>query len=186
MTPQKLLVPLCLAFAAALPALSAHADSGVYIGGGIGRANLEDSAGNPGGVPFDESATAGKAFIGYHLDALPLLKFAAEAGYRDLGKPDARVGGVPVEYHARGFDYGLMGGLGLGPIDVMARVGGMEYRLRKSVGGVTNNYDGHAPVYGVGLWFSVVGVGVRAEYERIKIDELDKTDMFTISAFYQF
>lgn len=183
---QRLFVPLCLTFATAFPAMSSHADSGVYIGGGVGRSNLEDSAGNPGGVPFDESANAGKAFVGYHLDFLPLLKFAAEAGYRDLGKPDTRVGGVPVEYHARGFDYGLMGGLGLGPVDLMARVGGMEYKLRKSVGGVTNDYDGHAPVYGVGAWFTLFGVGVRAEYERIKIDQLDKADMVSVSAFYQF
>ncbi|MEO8164444.1 MAG: outer membrane beta-barrel protein [Betaproteobacteria bacterium] len=186
MNARKLIAPLSLAIALAAPAISAQADSGVYIGGGIGRSNIEDSTGNPGGVSFDESATAGKAFVGYHFDFLPLVKFAAEAGYRDLGKPNGSVAGVPVEYRARGFDYGVMAGLGLGPVDVFARVGGMRYKLDKTVGGVRNDYDGNAPVYGLGVWFTLFGLGVRAEYERIEIDQLDKSDMMTVSAFYQF
>ena len=183
---RKVIDLTCLAFAMIFSGMAARADSGVYVGGGLGKSKIEDSAGNPGGVPFDESATAGKAFVGYHLDFLPIVTFAAEAGYRDFGKPDSRIGGVPVEYRARGFDYGLMGGVGLGPVDLLARVGGMNYRLQKTVGGVRNDYDGNAPVYGVGLWFTLAHIGVRAEYERIKIDELDKAEMVSVSAFYQF
>ena len=186
MNTRKLIAPISLAIAMAFPAAASYADSGVYIGGGIGRSDIEDSTGNPGGVSFDESATAGKLFVGYHLDFLPLVKFAAEAGYRDLGKPEGSVSGVPVEYKARGFDYGVLAGLGLGPVDVFARVGGMRYELEKNVGGVRNDYDGNAPVYGLGVWFSLFGVGVRAEYERVDIDELDKSDMMTVSAFYKF
>lgn len=186
MNHRRLISLAALAFAANLPVMTAHADSGVYIGGGIGKSYIEDSTGNPGGVTFDGSATAGKAFVGYHLDLIPLVKFAAEAGYRDLGKPDGSVAGIPVEYRARGFDYGVMAGLGLGPVDLFARVGGMKYKLEKSIGGVKNNFDGTAPVYGVGVWFTLVGVGIRAEYEKIDIDELDKVHMISVSAFYQF
>jgi hypothetical protein len=186
MSPRKYVCPTIVALAASFTCLSAVADSGIYIGGGLGKSKIEDSTGNPGGVPFNESATGGKAFVGYHLDFLPILTFAAEAGYRDFGKPESTVGGVPVEYRARGFDYGLLGGVGLGPVDLLARVGGMSYRLHKTVGGTTNDYDGNAPVYGVGLWFMVAHIGVRAEYERIKIDELDKAEMVSVSAFYQF
>ncbi len=114
------------------------------------------------------------------------MKFAAEVGYRDLGKPSGTVAGVPVEYQASGFDYGVLAGLGLGPIDLFARVGGMNYDLKKSVGSVNNDYTGTAPVYGIGVWFTLGGLGVRAEYDKIDIEQLDSAEMATISVFFKF
>jgi hypothetical protein len=166
--------------------LSALADSGVYIGGGIGMAELKDSTGNPGGADFKEQDTAWKGFVGYNFDFIPLIKFAAEVGYRDLGSPDGSFNGVPASYKANGVDYAVLAGVGLGPVDLMARVGAMSYKLEKNVGGVHNDYDGTAPVYGVGLWFTVAGVGVRAEYEKIDIKELDDAQMVSVSLFYKF
>ena len=185
MNHRKLVILASLVYAASLPVMSAHADSGIYVGAGIGESNMQDSAAT-GGVAFDESATASKAFVGYYFDFIPLVKFAAEVGYRDLGKPTSTVAGVPVEYQASGFDYGVLAGLGLGPIDLFARVGGMNYDLKKTVGGVSTDYTGNAPVYGVGVWFTVFGVGVRAEYDMIDIKQLDSAEMMTISAFYKF
>ncbi len=43
-----------------------------------------------------------------------------------------------------------------------------------------------APVYGLGIWFTLFGVGVRAEYEKINMKELDNAHMLSASAFYQF
>ena len=185
MTLRKL-IPLALALGASSSMVPAHADSGVYIGGGVGQAELKDSTGNPGGVDFKEQDTAWKGFIGYHFDALPLIKLAGEVGYRDLGKPSGSVAGAPVEYKAHGVDYSVLAGLGLGPVDLMARYGGMSYKLEKNVGGIRNSYDGNAPLYGVGLWFTLFGVGVRAEYEKIDMDELDDAQMVSVSAFYKF
>lgn len=48
------------------------------------------------------------------------------------------------------------------------------------------DFDGTAPVYGLGVWFTFFGVGVRAEYEKINIKELDNAQMLSVSAFYQF
>jgi opacity protein-like surface antigen len=175
-----------VALAASLVPLSVLADSGVYIGGGIGMAELEDSTGNPGGVDFKEQDTAWKGFVGYHFDAIPLIKLGAEVGYRDLGNPSGSFNGIPVEYKLHGIDYSVLAGVGLGPVDVMARFGGMNYKLEKNVGGVSNSYDGNAPLYGVGAWFTVFGVGVRAEYELIDIDELDNAHMVSVSAFFKF
>lgn len=172
--------------AASLSAMSAQADSGLYLGGGIGQAKIEDSAGNPGGVGFSESDTAWKGFIGYNFDFIPLIKFAAEVGYRDMGKADSNVAGVPVEYSLNGIDYSALAGFGLGPVDILARVGGMHYELEKNVGGVRRDFDGSAPLYGLGVWFTLAGIGLRAEYEYVDIDELDKAEMFTVSAFYKF
>jgi hypothetical protein len=183
---RQLIAPVFVALVTAIPVLSANADSGVYIGGAIGTAELKDSTGSPGGVNFKERDTAWKGFIGYHLDAIPLIKLAAEVGYRDLGTPDGSFGGVPVTYKAHGLDYAILGGLGLGPVDLMARFGGMNYKLDKNVGPVHNDYDGNAPVYGVGLWFTLFGVGVRAEYEKIDIKQLDDAQMVSVSLFYKF
>ncbi len=94
--------------------------------------------------------------------------------------------GVDVNYRAHGFDYGVLAGMGLGPVDLFGRVGGMRYRLDKEIGAVKNRYDGTAPVYGVGLWFTIAHVGIRAEYEKIDIDEMDKMNTVSLSAFVQF
>ena len=167
--------------AMALPLSSTHA-GGLYVGGGIGNAGVEDSAGNPGGAAFDESDAAFKAFAGYRFDLLPIVSLSAEAGYRDLGKPNT----AGREYRISGFDYAALAGVGLGPVELFARVGGMQYDLEKNTVGVKREFDGTAPVYGVGARFSLFGLGVRAEYEKIDIDELDNADMYSVSAFYEF
>src|SRR5690349_20069604 len=102
-----------LALIALLGPASALADSGLYIGGGLGTATLKDNTGTSGGVDFDESDTAWKLFVGYNLDLIPVVKFAVEGGYRDLGKPDGSVAGVPVEYSAKGLDAALLAGIGI-------------------------------------------------------------------------
>ncbi len=190
MNHRKLIILASLVCAASLPVMSAHAGSGIYIGAGAGQSNMKDVPGNPGAAPggtFDASGTAGKAFVGYYFDWIPLVRFAAEVGYRDLGKPTGTtVAGAPVEYQASGFDYGVLAGLGLGPIDLFARVGGMNYDLKKNIGVGSTDYTGNAPVYGVGVWFTVFGLGVRAEYDVIDIKQLDSASMATISAFYRF
>jgi hypothetical protein len=189
MNYRKLIILVSVICAASLPVMSARGDSGIYVGAGLGQSNMKDVPGNPGAAPgatFDEAGAAGKAFVGYYFDWIPLVKFAAEVGYRDLGKPAGSVSGVVVEYQATGFDYGVLAGLGLGPLDLFARVGGMNYDLKKTVGSTSNDYTGNAPVYGVGVWFKVFGFGVRAEYDVIDIKQLDSAQMATISAFYQF
>ena len=156
--------------------------NGIYIGGGVGSATIEDSASNPAGTAFDESDSAFKIFGGYRFDWLPIVSLSGEVGYRDLGKPNAS----GAEYKVDGFDYAALAGLGLGPVELFARLGGMEYDLDKPIGGTKTSFDGSAPVYGVGARFTLFGIGVRAEYENIDIDELDNVEMISVSAFYEF
>ena len=166
---------------AALCVPAAHA-GGVYVGGGAGTAKIKDSVGNPGGTPFNESDAAFKAFGGYRFDLLPIVSVSGEVGYRNLGKPN----NTAAEYKVRGFDYAALAGVGPGPIELFARFGGMQYDLDKTIGGAKTNFDGSAPVYGIGARFSLFGIGVRAEYEKIDIKELDNARMISVSAFYQF
>lgn len=166
---------------AAVPLTTAHA-GGVYLGGGIGQAAIEDAPGTPSGAAFDETDTAYKVFGGYRFDLLPIVSLSAEVGYRDLGKPNT----TGREYQVSGLDYAALAGIGLGPVEVFARLGGMNYDLEKTAGSVKREFDGTAPVYGVGVRFSLLGLGVRTEYEKIDIDELDNADMISVSAFYEF
>ena len=154
---------------------------GIYIGGGVGTATNEDSASNPAGTAFDESDNAFKIFGGYRFDWLPIVSLSGEVGFRDLGKPKAS----GAEYNVDGFDYAALAGLGLGPVELFARVGGMQYDLDKTIGGTKTSFDGSAPVYGAGVRFNLLGAGVRAEYEKIDIDELDNVEMISVSVFYQ-
>lgn len=181
MRPLNPIITLATILCFALPVPAAHA-GGIYVGGGIGSASIEDSTANPAGNAFDESDNAFKIFGGYRFDLLPILSLSGEVGYRDLGKPNAGA----LEYTVDGFDYAALAGVGLGPVEVFARLGGMEYDLEKSNAGVRTSFDGSASLYGVGARFSLFGIGVRAEYEKIDIDELDNVEMISVSAFYQF
>lgn len=160
------------------PALAA----GPYIGGGITAAMLQDEGDTPGGIDFDESDTGYKFFAGYRFDWLPLVSLSAELGYRDLGTP----AGSGARYELDGFDYAALAGLGLGPVELFGRLGGINYDLVKDTGGVLGSFDGTAAVYGVGLRFALLGLGVRAEYEMIDIDELDRVDVVSLSVLYEF
>lgn len=181
MRKSRSLLVMTVALCATLP-LSAAQASGVYLGGGIGAAKIEDDASTPAGGAFDETGTAYKFFGGYRFDVLPLVSLSAEVGYRDLGKP----GSGSREYNVSGLDYGALAGLGLGPMELFARLGGVQYDVDKTLLGVRQRFDGTAPVYGVGLRFSLFGFGIRAEYEKIDVDELRNIDMISLSAFYQF
>lgn len=174
---------VAIALAASLPA---QAESGVYVGGGVGGSDIKDTAGTTFGMDASGTDFAYKGFVGYYFDAIPLLRLAAEVGYRDLGEPESSNNGIQSSYRLKGLDYGVLAGVGLGPVDLFAKVGGMQYDLTKTHAGVSNGYDGTAPLYGVGLWFQIFGIGVRAEYEVVDVDELDSAETAMISAFYKF
>ena len=175
------IITLATVLGVALSVSAAHA-GGIYIGGGVGSATVKDTTSTPSGIKFDESDTAYKVFGGYRFDWLPIVSLSGEVGYRNLGKPS----NAAAEYKVDGFDYAALAGLGLGPVELFARVGGMQYNLDKKIGGTTTSFDGSAPVYGVGARFTLFGIGVRAEYELIDINKLDSVEMISVSAFYQF
>ena len=136
MTHSKLVSLAAVAAVLSLSALTGLADSGIYVGGGISRTNIQDSTGNPGGVGFDETANGGKLFAGYKLDAIPLLKLAAEIGYREAGQATDSTAAGDIKYRIHGFEYAALAGVGLGPVDLMGRVGRITSRLRTALAGV--------------------------------------------------
>jgi hypothetical protein len=167
--------------------ISAQAGTGLYLGGGGGQAGIEDTPAALGGVKFDETDVAWKAFAGFHLDAIPVIRLAAEAGYRDVGEPEATVLGVPVRYELSGYEYAGLAGIGLGPLEIFARYGQMEYELKKHFGPVTQEFEKDwATVMGVSVWLSSGNVGMRADYEMIDIPELDDVTVATVNLLFLF
>jgi len=157
------------------------AESGFYIGGGVGAATLQDDP--PAFDDIDESDAAWKVFAGYRFGGyIPLIDLAGEVTYRDMGNPDGR----DFEYDASGFDASVLGIVTLGPIDLFGRLGIGNYSVESRVNGARSDDDGSAAIYGLGAGFRIFMINVRAEWERIEAKGTDNIDMFTINAYWRF
>lgn len=177
---------VAVAFAGALTLLataSQAADSGFYVGGGVGQAMVED---NSGGQTFDESSSSYRAFAGYRFGAIPILDFAGEIGYRDLGKAEGTRGGSAVSYQTKGADAAVLVIFPILGFDLFGKAGVFQYNLDKSVNGVTTGYDGTAPLYGAGVGFRFWKLGIRAEYEYLDVNELSKQQVGMVSVYWRF
>jgi hypothetical protein len=163
---------ICLASAfLCIPAASiAGADSGFYIGGGVGSAGVEEDG-------FDESDTAYKVFGGYNIGFIPLVDFAVEASYVDFGSPANSNLNVDIS----GINAFGLAGLSFGPFGIFAKAGAIKWDID------TNNSSdsGTDPAYGVGARFALGSFAVRAEYELYDLDGVD-VNMVSVSGVYTF
>jgi hypothetical protein len=182
-------VAATLGMASMLLAGSAFAaDSGLYLGVGAGQAQTSDQPPLTGGGTFDEASTSYRAFGGYRLGVLPFLDFAGELGYTDLGSASGTVGGTTAEYKTQGVDGAVLVIVPILFFDVYGRLGAMQYQLDKTFNGTTTSSksDGTAGVYGVGVGFRFWNMGVRLEYNRIDIPEVNSVDVAGASVYFQF
>lgn len=170
---------LAIAALAAGPALAA--ESGFYIGGGVGQSTFKEDL--PSGDDFDESDTAWKAFAGYRIGGfIPLIDFAGELTYRDFGNPD----GGGAEFEASGYDASALGIVTLGPIDLFLRLGIGNYSVEGRAAGLDDDDDSTSELYGLGAGFRIGPVNVRVEWERVEPDGVDNIDMYTLNAYWRF
>lgn len=160
----------------AAPATSfAGADSGFYIGGGVGDASVDVKA-----EDFDESDSAYKVFGGYNFGVIPLIDLAVEASYVDFGTPSQ--GGVDVEI--TGLNAFGLAGLSFGPFGIFAKAGVIDWDVDVS-GNAVDSDSGTDPAYGVGARFALGSFAVRAEYELYDVDQAD-VEMLSVSAVFTF
>jgi OmpA-like transmembrane domain len=182
-------IATALGMASMLLAASAFAaDSGLYLGAGAGKAQTIDHPPQTGGELFDEASTSYRAFGGYRLGVIPFLDFAGELGYTDLGSASGSVAGVTAEYKTQGVDGSVLVIVPILFFDVYGRLGAMQYQLNKTFNGATTSSksDGTAGVYGVGVGLRFWKMGVRLEYNRIDIPEVNSVDVASTSAYFQF
>ncbi|MBX9961810.1 MAG: outer membrane beta-barrel protein [Burkholderiales bacterium] len=186
MATMNRLAVLCAGTLALAAASAQAADEGFYVGVGTGQAQIKDNPSELGGARFDESSTPGRIFGGYRLGAIPLLDFAGEIGYRDLGDAEGTVNGTSARYTIKGPDASVLAIFPLLGFDIFGKVGIMHYDLDKTFAGATTGHTGTAPIYGVGVGFRFWRLGVRAEYERIDLDKVDTVDVGMVSVYFRF
>jgi hypothetical protein len=158
-----------------LPAVSA--DNGIYLGASVGQSGLQIDDFN-----YDADATGYKIIAGWRfLDWL-----AVEGNYVDFGSGDDRVAGSRIETEADGISLSAVGFLPVGPVDLFARVGAIDWNADVSSPGVgRGSDDGTDLTYGVGAQVRVWSLSLRAEYEMFDIDDAD-VDMISLGVTWTF
>jgi len=76
--------------------------------------------------------------------------------------------------------------LPLGPLDLYAKGGALSWRSERTSGASMASQSGSDPFYGAGVGFYLWKVGVRAEYERFQIKDVDRLEMLSVSVLFQF
>jgi OOP family OmpA-OmpF porin len=172
-------------FAAALltlPVLPAvAADNGFYLGGSIGQANLkiDDLTNNTiANDDFDGDDMAYKLIAGIR----PLDWLGVEAAYVNFGKPEDTVLGQKLKADGDGISAFAVGFLATGPVDLFAKVGLISWDSK-----ISGSFDdnGSDLAYGAGAQFRVLGLSIRAEYEKFDISDVD-LDMISVGVTYTF
>ena len=171
-------------FAAALltlPVLPAvAADNGFYLGGSVGQANLkiDDLSDGISTADFDADDTAFKLIAGMR----PLDWLGIAAAYVNFGEPEDTVLGQKLKADGDGISAFAVGFLPTGPVDLFAKVGLISWDSK--IGGTFDD-DGTDLAYGVGAQFRVLGLSIRAEYEKYDISDVD-LDMISVGLTYTF
>jgi hypothetical protein len=166
----------CLATAAPTYA----ADNGIYLGASVGQSNVElDDE-----IDFAADATGYKVILGWR----PLDWLAVEGNYVDLGSGDDSVAGEKVESDIDGLTLSAVGFLPVGPVDMYARAGVIDWDAEVRVPDldIRSEGDGTDLAYGVGVQFRVWGLSIRGEYERFEIDDADRVDFLSVGLTYTF
>jgi hypothetical protein len=154
-------------------AVYAGAESGFYLGAGVGDATVKDT-------DFDASDSAYKLFGGYNIGFIPLVDFAVEASYVDFGAPSTSDGSIEVT----GVNAFGLAGLSFGPFGIFAKAGMINWDSDATFGTASSSDSGSDPAYGVGARFAIGSFSVRAEYEYY--DVKSNLDMVSISGVYTF
>jgi len=158
-----------------MPAVAA--DNGIYLGGSIGQSSVQDD-----GIDYDASSTGFKLIAGWRfLDWLAL-----EGNYVDFGSGDDNVEGDRIETDVSGVSLSAVGFLPVGPVDLFARAGIIDWSGDvKSQAFGNGSDDGTDLTYGIGAQFRVWSLSLRAEYERFDLDRTD-ADLFSIGVTWTF
>ena len=180
---KKTLIALTASAALGFTAAPAFAvDNGIYLGGSIGQAGVSIDELNGESFDYEADSTAFKVIAGWRfLDWL-----SVEGNYIDLGSGDDTVDGVKWESDVSGLSLSAVGFLPIGPVDLFARVGAVNWDADLSGLGETGSDDGTDLTYGVGAQFRVWGLSIRAEYEQFDVDSADTVDLISAGVTWTF
>jgi hypothetical protein len=165
---------------ASLPA--AAADNGIYLGASLGQGGVQADQVYDG-FDFDASSTGYKLIGGWRfIDWL-----SVEANYLDLGTGDDKIEGVKVQSDVSGVSLSAVGFLPVGPVDLFARVGAVNWDASLDVSGFSGKLkdDGTDLTYGIGAQFRVWSLSIRGEYEIFDVEGAD-VDMISVGVTWTF
>lgn len=163
-----------LGLVAAAPRAQA-ADNGFYLGAGVTQTKF-DANDLDSDFKFDDNSF--KVIAGIR----PLDWLAFEVNYIDLGSDSAEIApNVTSKVDATALTGSVLLLKEFQIVDFYARAGLAHWKLDGSVTGLGSDSEkGDEFTYGVGVGVHFGSLGVRAEYERFKIDDLD-TNVNTLS-----
>jgi hypothetical protein len=175
-------------------AVPASADNkGFFVGGGLGKSNLEVSDFFPELVNLrgSENGFGFKLFGGYRFFEF----LAVEAGYTDLGTQETWETSHLMFRHrvkvgVTGWNASAIGFLPLGSVDLFAKVGVMSWDANIAIGLVGSDekesLSGTDMTFGLGIGFNFKHLFVRGEGEWYQIGDVDNVLMVSISLGYSF
>ena len=146
------------AMAVSAGAVAQQADTGWYVGGSIGQADLD----------IDKD-TAWKISLGYQINRT----FSAEVGYTNLGEVSETVLGVTASAEATAFELIGVGKLPVGnQLSVYGLAGIAIAEVEARAGGVTVSDDSTELTFGVGAQYDFSrNMGARLQWQRYGADE---------------
>ena len=148
----------------------------IYVGGSYGNTKLKVTDTN---FNFNATDPGWKLYAGYRF---PVVKFlGVEGWYVDLGSPTDK----NVTINAKGWDLFGVGALPLGPVDLYAKVGAINWSSDVS-GAAKGSDNGTDAVYGAGVLFHFSKIGVRAEYEKFEVQNTDSLYLISVGAEWRF
>ena len=158
---------------------AAYADSGFYLGGSLGDASVEITN------AFDENDSASKVFGGFIFD-MPVVDFAVEAAYVDLGTVSGTAFGESFELDSKAISAFGVAGLDYGLFGFFAKAGLVSWDRDMAVAGLQDSDSGSDPAYGLGFRLMFSSVEVRTEYEVFDIADVDTVDMLSLGVLWRF
>jgi hypothetical protein len=155
-----------LGMMAAAPRAQA-ADNGIYLGAGVTKTKFDSN--DFGNVKLDDSSY--KVIAGIR----PLDWIAFEVNYVDLGSDSAAISpGVTSKVDANALTGSVLLLKEFQIVDLYARAGLAHWKVNGSATGLgSDSESGDEFTYGAGVGVHFGSIGVRAEYERFKINDLD-------------
>jgi len=168
---------------ASAPALAV--DNGFYFGASVGAGGVQfDQRFDGQRIDYDAGSTGFKAIAGWRfLDWL-----SVEANYVDLGSGEDRIAGEKVETDVSGASLSMVGFLPVGPVDLFARAGAIDWSADVTQAGLDlkGSDDGTDLTYGVGAQFRIWSLSFRAEYELFDIADADTVDLVSVGVTWTF
>ena len=168
---------------------SAGSDSGIYIGGSVGTAEVDYSDDDPDfgnfDIDFSDDDNAYKVFAGYNFGLVPMLNLAVEASYINFGKYEDEIANVKSKVELDAVTLSGLVGFNLGPVGLFGKAGVVNWDgdFKSPFGNASES--GTDPAYGVGAKVQIGSFAVRAEYEMFDLDNFD-VDYYSIGASYTF